>query len=484
MAHREPSTLSNWAGNITFNAAEVLYPCSVAEVQDIVRRCPKLRVSGSKHSFNRLADTEHTMISLEKMNRVLDVDPIGGTVRVEGGITYGQLCPVLDKKGLALHNLASLPHISIAGAVATGTHGSGMGNGNLATAVKALEFVSGVGEVVCLDRIGNPEEFAGAVVSIGSVGVVTAITLEVQPRFDVSQVLYGPMSLEILSANADSVMGSEYSVSAFTTWVSGTVELWCKRRHSDSVEAEDVWPDSLFGAPRITSKRHPISEIDPKHCTEQEGHRGPWYDRLPHFQLDFTPSAGEEIQSEYFVPWSCFAPAIEAIAAVASRISPVLQVSELRSVAADELWLSPHHGRRSLAIHFTWARDWPRVRSALALVDAALRPFEPRPHLGKTFTMSPERLRSSMKAGLPRFCELVAKYDPDGKFRNTFVEVYLLGLSARALESDCSNSSDKPVEDEWLDLPTLDVLHADVGYMTVAASNASKTIEASAHANL
>src|SRR5687767_10859913 len=131
-------TLHNWAGNIVYSSASVLTPRSTAQLQEMVRQSPRLRVLGSRHSFNRIADTSGDLVSMRQLDQVIALDSNARTVTVEGGITYGQLCPWLETQGFALHNLASLPHISVVGAVTTATHGSGNANGNLATSVSGL----------------------------------------------------------------------------------------------------------------------------------------------------------------------------------------------------------------------------------------------------------------------------------------------------------------------------------------------------------
>ena len=165
-------------------------------------------------------------------------------------------------------------------------------------------------------------------------------------------------------------------------------------------------------------------------CTEQLGVPGPWHERLPHFRMDHTPSSGAELQSEYLIPRHHAVAALRAVDAVRDRFAPLLQVSELRTVAADGLWLSTAYGRPSVAIHFTWQPDWEAVRRVLPTVEAALAPFEPRPHWGKLFTMSPEAVRSTYER-LPRFVELADRHDPERRFRNAFLDRWLGGSDTR-----------------------------------------------------
>jgi xylitol oxidase len=334
-------------------------------------------------------------------------------------MTYGQLCPYLDSKSFALHNLASLPHISIAGACSTATHGSGERNGNLATAVSALELVTAAGEVVKLSRHQDGEAFQGAVVGLGSLGVITKVTLDIQPAFIVRQHVYENLPLAEVRDHFDAIESSAYSISLFTDWQKQRVsEVWIKSRVEEG-QAFDATPE-FFGAKLATKNLHPIAELSAENCTEQMGVPGPWYERLPHFRMGFTPSAGKELQSEYFVPRQHAVEAILAVERLRGHVSPHLMISEIRTIAADNLWLSPCYEQPCVSIHFTWKQDWPAVSKLLPMIEKELAPFKARPHWGKLFTMSPTELKSAYKK-LPDFIQLSKKYDPQGKFRNEFL---------------------------------------------------------------
>jgi xylitol oxidase len=350
---------------------------------------------------------------------VVALDPQASTVTVEAGVTYGQLGPYLHERGFALHNLASLPHISVAGACATATHGSGVGNGNLSTAVSALELVTADGDLLTLSRDKDGETFLGSVVHLGALGVVTKVTLDVRPTFAVSQEVYENLPLSQLSDNFDGIMAGGYSVSLFTDWQKGRIsEVWVKRR----VDAEGARAVDLgrYGATRATRNLHPIVELSAENCTEQMGVPGPWYDRLPHFRMGFTPSSGKELQAEYFVPRADAVEAILAIERLRDRVGPHLFISEIRAIDADNLWLSPCYKRPSVAIHFTWKPDWDAVRNLLPVIEKELSPYKARPHWGKLFAIDPATLRSRYERS-GDFRDLARKYDPRGKFRNEFL---------------------------------------------------------------
>lgn len=415
----------NWAGNVTYSATRWHWPETMEEVQELASRCRKLKVLGSRHSFNGIADSAEDLISLEHMDHVVALDPVHHTVTVEGGIRYGQLCEYLHRAGYALHNLASLPHISVAGACATATHGSGDANGNLATAVSALEMVMADGELVVLSREQHGEQFQGAVVGLGGLGVVTKLTLDIEPTFDMRQVVYENLPLAQLEDHFDDIVSSAYSVSLFTDWRNAQFnQVWFKRRVADDSSFE-LAPE-LFGATLASSHRHPITGLSAVNCTAQMGIPGPWYERLPHFRMEFTPSSGEELQTEYLVPRQHAFAAFRAIHQLREQVAPLLQVSEVRTVAADDLWMSPCYKQACVAIHFTWQKNWPAVRNLLPIIEEQLAPFDARPHWGKLFTMPPKRLQSLYEK-LPAFQQLLRQYDPQGKFRNAFLDTAVFG---------------------------------------------------------
>jgi alditol oxidase len=353
------------------------------------------------------------------------LDEAARTVTVDANMTYGKLAPFLEQKGYGLHNLASLPHISVAGAVSTGTHGSGEKNGNLATAIRGLQLVTAEGNVVELSREKGGPLLNGAVVGLGALGAITKVTLDVQPTFQVKQWVYENMALEGVTANFDEIQSSGYSVSLFTDWRNKNVnEVWIKSRVGGGKEFE-AKPE-FFGAKLATKNLHPIAAISAENCTEQMGVPGPWYQRLPHFKMGFTPSAGKELQSEFFVPRRDAVKAILAVEKLHEKISPHLMITEIRTIAADDLWMSPAYRQDSVAIHFTWQQDWPAVRAVLPDIEKALAPFGMRPHWGKLFTMAPAELRSRYER-LAEFVALAKKFDPQGKFRNDFLNTYIFG---------------------------------------------------------
>jgi alditol oxidase len=402
---------TNWAGNVTFGAARFHRPASVAELCDIVGSAEKVRALGTRHSFNDIADTTGDLVSVAGLPPVIDVDSEQGTVRVSAGLRYGEVAPRLHAAGWALPNLGSLPHISIAGACATGTHGSGDLNGNLATAIVGLELVTASGDIV--DR----DDVAACAVGLGALGVVTHLTLRLRSTFDIGQYVYDGVPVPSDPAGVEELFGAGYSVSLFTDW-SGHSQAWVKGPHGQPAPR---W----LGGTLADGPRHPIPGMPTGNCTQQLGVKGPWYERLPHFRLEFTPSAGDELQSEYLVPRVRAVEALAAIDAIADRVAPVLQISELRTVAADGLWLSTAYGRDSLAIHFTWIRDADAVLPVVAAVEEALRPVEPRPHWGKVFGVPGAVLMDHYeRAG--DFAALARDLDPHAKFRNPYLDAILV----------------------------------------------------------
>jgi alditol oxidase len=418
-----PATITNWAGNLTFSAARIQRPSSVEELQQLVADSECIRALGSGHSFSPVAGTTGDLVSLAELPRVLRIDEAHSTVTVGAAIRYGDLAQALHARGYALRNLASLPHITVAGGCATATHGSGDANGNLTTAVRSMQLVGADGGIVEISPALDPDRFAATAVGLGALGIVTALTLEIVPTYDVRQFVYEDLSYRVFRGHVDDILGGAYSVSLFTDCrESRFTQVWRKHRVGDDDDA----PSSLMGAALADGPRHPVPGMDPVHCTAQGGVPGPWHERLPHFRLEFVPSSGRELQSEYLIPRGLAGSALEALDAIRSRIAPVLQVCELRTVAADRLWLSPSYERDTVGVHFTWIDDLPAVAPVIAAVERQLEPYDARPHWGKLFTMAPDRVARHYDR-LPDFRAMRARHDPDGKFGNPFVDRYLSG---------------------------------------------------------
>jgi xylitol oxidase len=413
----------NWAGNLVYGARRLHRPATRDELRAIVAAAPRVRVLGSRHCFNAIADSDE-LVSLADLPAAIEVDRAGGTVTCGGAVTYGQLAPVLERAGMALGNLASLPHISVAGAVATATHGSGDASGNLATAVASVELVTSEGDVLTLDR--GDADFDGVVVGLGALGAVTRLTLDAEPAYAVRQDVYEQLDRAALAEHFDAITASGDSVSVFTRWGETADQVWVKRRVTD--DRSDA-PHDVFGARPADGERHPIPGHDPVNCTAQGGRPGPWYDRLPHFRLGFTPSSGDELQSELLLPREHVAPALDALHGLAPAIRPLLQISEIRTVAADTLWLSPQYGRATVGFHFTWKPEPAAVLAVLADIEAALAPLGARPHWGKLFTATGADLAPRYER-LADFAALAERLDPRGAFRNDWLERHVLGAAA------------------------------------------------------
>jgi alditol oxidase len=409
----------NWAGNYTYRAEKLYRPTTIEQVQEIVANAASVHVLGSRHSFNDIADSSE-LISLENLPADVVVDHAAQTVSFGGGVKYGKLVNTLNDEGVALHTLASLPHISVAGAVATATHGSGVTCGNLGTAVAGLEIVTSSGEIIKACR-GDPD-FDGLVVGLGALGAVTQITLDVQPAYEVKQRVFEGLSWKALYDHFDEITSCGYSVSIFTRWGETHDQVWVKSRtdEPDRVEGD------LFGAVAATVDRHPIVELDATPCTPQLGRPGLWFDRLPHFRMGYTPSSGEEIQSEYLLPRRHAMGAIEAVRALADGMRPILQVSEIRRVAADRLWMSMNYEEDSVGIHFTWKREPDAVQQMVAQIEDVLSPFEARPHWGKVFHADAAAIAPRYKRHSD-FVRLLERLDPRGAFRNSWLKARVLG---------------------------------------------------------
>jgi len=386
----------------------------------MVARAPWVHALGAGHSFSPVADSPGSLITLDSLPTEIEIDSRHATVKVGAGVRYAELAGALDAHGFALANLASLPHISVAGAVATGTHGSGDRNGSLATSVTGIELVTAEGDLAVM----GPDEISGAVVSLGALGVVTSLTLTLVPSFTVRQWVYENLPREDLDASFAEIFASAYSVSAFTTWrdLANFGRVWVKHGGDDGWTAPEHWHNASLA----DGQRNPVPGMPPVHTTDQGGAEGSWHERLPHFRAEFTPSAGDELQSEYLLPRGQAVAALAALNDLAPRIAALLLVCEIRTVAADGLWLSPCYERETAAFHFTWRKDTAALATLLPAIEDRLAPFGARAHWGKLFTLSPAVIR----AGYPRlreFRHLMDSCDPSGKFRNHFIKTFIDG---------------------------------------------------------
>ncbi|TQJ34591.1 D-arabinono-1,4-lactone oxidase [Arthrobacter sp. SLBN-122] len=415
--------MKNWAGNLEYSSADVRRPESVAELADIVAAAPRVKALGSRHSFNRVGDTDGVHVLLDALPQQVELDADKGTVRVSGGVSYGALCRRLEESGVAIHNLASLPHISVAGAVQTGTHGSGVDNPSLAGAVESIDLVQASGEQVTLTR-ADGDEFLASVVGIGALGIVTGLELAVRPSFRMRQRVLEDLPWDNALADFSTIVSSAYSVSLFTDYAGDRInQVWLKALDEEQPLA------NLFGATAALNPRHPLPDMSAENCTAQLDEPGLWLDRLPHFRHEFTPSNGDELQSEFILPLEHAPAALQAVRGLADQLAPLLFVSEIRTGAADEFWLSPFYRQQSVALHFTWKPLQPEVEAFLPVLEEALRPFGARPHWGKLFT--PEG--HDWETLYPRFADFrsfAASHDPDGKFRNALLDG-ILGVPAR-----------------------------------------------------
>jgi alditol oxidase len=407
---------NNWSGNYAYRAHALHRPQTLEELQELVAGARAMHALGSRHSFTAIADSDE-LVALDALPGGIELDSATQTVTVPGHTTYATLAEELNRHGRALHSMASLPHISVAGAIATATHGSGDDKGNLATAVRAVEMVGPTGELVTRSE-GDPD-FAGVVVALGALGIVTRVTLATQPFFAMRQRGFEAVAWDRLLERLDAIFAAGDSVSVFHRCGATTDHVWVKRRDHASGE-DDGDLAELLGVAPATAALHPIPGADPVNCTEQLGVPGEWSERLPHFRSGFTPSSGEELQSEFFVARTDAVPAIEAVRGLAEAIVPQLLVSELRTIAGDALWLSPQQGRDTLAIHFTWRRRPAEVEPVLAHIEAALAPFAGRPHWGKVFTAEAAAI-APLYPRMGDFRDLRARMDPNRTFVNDWL---------------------------------------------------------------
>lgn len=404
----------NWSGHVRFHAARAHCPSSIAELQALVAQATKVRVIGSRHCFHDIADTDGDLIWLGSLQEPPVIDADARQVTLHGGMSYEQLCPLLEAAGWALPNLPSLKHVTVVGACMTSTHGSGDQNGQLATAIARLELVQPDGSLRVLERGRDGDAFHAAAISMGALGVVARLTLDLVPSFQVQQDCFERLPLERYLADFDAVSGAAYSVSAFTTWQQDWIDtVWLKRR------LPSAQPTSFHGAMPGPTGTPPTDRV-----LTPCGVPGAWHERLPHYAFNDALAVGDELQSEYFVDREHAPAAIRAVVGLRAGLAPILGLSEVRTMAGDDLWLSCTQGRPTVGIHFNWLKKGPEVEAFLPTLEAALAPFGARPHLGKLFALTPAEL-----AGVyPRwreFAALARRWDPAGKFSNAFLERHL-----------------------------------------------------------
>ena len=413
----------NWAGNLRYSATDVTQPSTLDELSSLVTSAGSVRAVGTRHSFNDIADSAGIMVNLEKLDGEPVLDRLARTVTVTAGTRYGDLAAFLVQHGYALHNLASLPHISVAGAVATATHGSGNRNGNLATTVAALELMTAAGEILRVDR--SSPDFNGMVVSLGALGIFTRITLDVEPAFEVRQDVFTDVPWTSVEENFDAITSAAYSVSIFSSLAGPAAsQVWLKSR--TDTEMPYAGAGAFFGGTAAAEPMHPLPGMSAVNCSQQMGVPGSWSDRLAHFRLAFTPSNGDELQSEYLVERGSALEALGILRGMSADIAPLLQVCEIRTMARDDLWLSSSYGQETVGFHFTWKPLQADVEALLAKMEAALAALKPRPHWGKLFTLE----RAELQGLYPRFGDfrdLARRLDPERKFANAFLTRKVLG---------------------------------------------------------
>lgn len=404
----------NWSGTHVYTAPRIVPASSVDEVRAALAGRGRVHALGTRHSFTDLPDTTGVLLDLAGLTGGFVLDEDAGTVSVAAGTRYGELALWLEERGYALHNLGSLPHISVGGATATATHGSGNANGVLTSAVRGIRFVTADGEVRDVRR--GDDDFDALAVGVGAFGVVVSLTLAVQPTYRARQDVYRDVTWDAALGAFDDITGAGYSVSVFTRWEPELLgDVWVKTRLDRD---DDPVPDALLDGARFV-EANPLEGLPD--LTQLGGVPGPWLARLPHFRLEGKPSFGDEIQSEYFIARSDAPAALGAMRELAPLVQPVLFVSELRTAASDDLWLSGAYHRDFLAIHFTWHNDDAGVRAVLPEVERALAPFHARPHWGKLHLFGADDM-ARVHPRLPDARAVFERHDPEGRFSNAHLE--------------------------------------------------------------
>uniref|UniRef100_A0A915D0Y3 FAD-binding PCMH-type domain-containing protein n=1 Tax=Ditylenchus dipsaci TaxID=166011 RepID=A0A915D0Y3_9BILA len=416
--------LLNWGGNFNFSTQDIKYPTTTAGVQQLVKECKgKIRPVGTRHSFSEIANTNDTLICLVHMNLILSVDPSVPSVTVQAGITYTDLIPFLQSIGLAIPMMASLGEISIAGAINTAVHGSGAGIGNLATQVLGLQMVLADGSVVQYSKGQNDTELAAATVGLGALGIVTQVTLQAQPTYNLAINVFENMDMSVLDTQLYNITHSGYAINMWSTFGTPGVldQVWITTKvDSNGVNAYGN-VSQLYGAPAATAQSSPIAALPPTYVVPQMGIVGPYYERLTDYDLGLSGQEGQQTQSEYYVDFDDFVPALKALQTLSAEINAVVYVALFRITEKDELWMSPQYKKTTMAIHFSWQPKLDQVMALLPKIEAALAPFNPIPHWGKLYTLKPEQYLPLLPK-YPEWREQVELHDPTHKFRNKWLE--------------------------------------------------------------
>jgi xylitol oxidase len=415
--------MQNWAATYTFAATRLHRPASIGDVQRVVAVAANVRAVGSRHSFNGIADSPADQIDLTGIDPDIVIDRERMTVTVGAGTSYGDLSMFLHRDGFALHNLASLSQISVAGAIATATHGSGDGNKALSSAVVGLELVAGDGSIRRVER--GHADFDGMVVGLGAFGIVTRVTLAIEPTFDIRQDAFVDMPWDQLLTGFDTISSAAYSFSIFTNWAGPAANrIWLKTRMGTALA--DEFAVSKLGLTRGLPYTVPATVENPLAILNPFDVPGPWCDRLTHTRHDISPPPADQIQSEYLIPRLQLGKAVAIIRATGPRIDTLLHASEIRTVAADEFWLSPFYRQDSVGIHFTWKKQIEAVDAITKELEMALIPLGGKPHWGKVIHADAAAL-APLYPRMADFRSCALRCDPAGKFRNAYLEKHVFG---------------------------------------------------------
>lgn len=405
--------LANWGGNLAFEQAEVVKPKTISELAEMVR-VNKVRPVGTLHSFSPIAKGEGLLMSTANLAIKPELDSDRSVVRFGAAMRFGELALFLEQNGFALRNMGSLPHISVAGAAATGTHGSGDKNQILSSSLTSFSYLNHEGELIKVEK--QDPLFEAFRLGLGAYGIWVEAELSIVPSFQIRQDIFLEIPWSYFLEDPSRLTSAGYSVSLFGKWGTSTIsQTWVKSEVEDPRAGVPI----AAIAPEQNSKRELADGVG-DNLTEQGGKPGPWLHRLPHFRLDASPSAGNEIQTEYFFTRDKIAHAIEAVHSVAGKINPVLIISEIRSIAQDDAWLSPMRRGDSIALHFTWKNEPELVDIAVQELEKVLAPMEPIPHWGKVhhFTQSDlERAHPMLSKAREQF----ENADPSGKFSSDYL---------------------------------------------------------------
>ncbi len=420
---------SNWAGNQLSKPVRIERPSSESEVVEIVLRAVaehlRVKVVGSGHSFTGIAVPDEVMIDLAQMNRVVNVDHVGGVITVQAGIVLSDLNAYLESHKLSMPNLGDVTYQTLAGAVSTSTHGTGLQRTGLAAQIRAFKLVTSSGEVLTCDPVHNAEIFHCGRVSLGALGVITEVTLNVVPGFNLRAVEQPMPISHVLDNFAQLIQENDFFE---FYWVPHT--KWALTKANNvSMDAIDspgrfaTWYNKMFMENYAFGLLCRVGRLFPK-LIPKLATILPSSGRVEYVNVSHRIFSSKRLvkfyEMEYSITLDSLVPALrEVMQMVEDRGFLISFPVEVRCTGSDDIPLSTSTGRRSayIAVHMFKGCEYTEY---FAAVETILRKHEGRPHWGKIHNLDASDI-SSLYPKYQRFIEVRNQLDPEGVFTNDYL---------------------------------------------------------------